>query len=141
MLRGWKLSTYGWKATIGNLNLSNGRVGKLELVGNTMDRGVDFTNTRVMESSVQPFAKGEVKAEGSSIRLRGGEAQLPDDRSDALGLPPRGKSDRERLCPEQRLNLTARSNGEVHSSDEGILDLASWGSWFLPDMFGQRRIV
>ncbi|BEP67168.1 hypothetical protein GmRootV35_16820 [Variovorax sp. V35] len=55
--------------TIGSLNVSNGRMGKLELRSNTIARSVDFTNTQVKESNVQSFAKGQAKLEGSNIKL------------------------------------------------------------------------
>lgn len=54
--------------TIGRLNLSNGRIGKLELTGNAIGRGVDFTNTQVKESKVQALAKGQAKLGGSNIK-------------------------------------------------------------------------
>ncbi|MDM0007837.1 pentapeptide repeat-containing protein [Variovorax sp. J22G73] len=53
--------------TIGSLNISHGRIGKLELVGNTIARSTDFTNTQTRENKVQPFAKGQAKLEGSNI--------------------------------------------------------------------------
>jgi len=55
--------------TIDSLELQQGRIGSLKIVGITISRSVDFTNTQVKESNVQSFAKGQAKLEGSNIKL------------------------------------------------------------------------
>lgn len=51
-----------------SLDLSNSRITKLELTGNTVARSVDFRQTHVEESKLQRFAKGQAKLEGSNIK-------------------------------------------------------------------------
>lgn len=53
---------------VDSLDLTNSRIDKVELTGNTIARGVDFTNTQVKESKVQPLAKGQAKLDGSNIK-------------------------------------------------------------------------
>ncbi|SEK15635.1 hypothetical protein SAMN05444746_11882 [Variovorax sp. OK212] len=54
--------------TFDHLDLSNSRIAKLELTGNTIARSVDFTNTQAKESKLQHLAKGQAKLEGSNIK-------------------------------------------------------------------------
>lgn len=54
--------------TFDSLDLSNSRIGKLEISGNTIARSVDFTNTQVEESKVQVLAQGQAKLNGSNIK-------------------------------------------------------------------------
>jgi uncharacterized protein YjbI with pentapeptide repeats len=56
---------------LGQVDLSNSRIDKLELTGNTISNGVDFSNTRAKESRVQALAKGQAKLDGSNIKLPG----------------------------------------------------------------------
>ncbi|MDM0099188.1 hypothetical protein QTI51_18035 [Variovorax sp. J22G73] len=51
-----------------SLDLSHSRIAKLELTGNSIARSVDLTRTQVEQSKLQPFAKGQVKLEGSNIK-------------------------------------------------------------------------
>jgi uncharacterized protein YjbI with pentapeptide repeats len=51
-----------------SLDLSNSRITKLELTGNTVARSVDFRQTHVEESKLQRFTKGQAKLEGSNIK-------------------------------------------------------------------------
>ena len=53
---------------LGSVDLSSGRIAKLEINSNTIARSVDFTNTQAEESKVQPFAKGQAKLDGSNIK-------------------------------------------------------------------------
>lgn len=55
--------------TIGSLDLSNGRIGKLELRGNLIARSVDFSNTQAKESRVRPLATGQTKLDGSNVKV------------------------------------------------------------------------
>ncbi|CAN5879675.1 hypothetical protein BH11PSE13_BH11PSE13_14220 [soil metagenome] len=55
--------------TIGSINLSNGRIGKLELSGNAIARSVDFSNTQAKESRVRPLATGQAKLDGSNVKV------------------------------------------------------------------------
>lgn len=55
--------------TIDSLELMQSRIGKLEIRDNSLARSVDFTDTQVGESNVQPLADGQAKLEGSNIRL------------------------------------------------------------------------
>ncbi|WP_304306026.1 hypothetical protein [Pseudacidovorax intermedius] len=54
---------------IDDLDLSNGRVENLEIQGNLIRRGVNFSNTQVKQSRIQPLTKAQVKLDGSNIRL------------------------------------------------------------------------
>ncbi|WP_147400509.1 hypothetical protein [Acidovorax cavernicola] len=51
-----------------SLDLSNSRIAKMAISGNTISRSVDFTNTRVKESKVQALAKGQAKLDGSNVK-------------------------------------------------------------------------
>jgi len=53
---------------IGALDLSNSRIDQLELTANTINRVVDLSNTRVKESRLQSFARGQLKLDGSNVR-------------------------------------------------------------------------
>ncbi|MBN8749883.1 MAG: hypothetical protein J0I65_20535 [Variovorax sp.] len=54
---------------IGSLDLSNSRIGQLEVSGNTISRGVDFSQTQVKQANVQLRRSDQVKLEGSNIKL------------------------------------------------------------------------
>ena len=54
---------------IDSLDLSNSRIGSLEVSGNSISRTVDFSNTQVQESKVQPLAKGQAKLDGSNVKV------------------------------------------------------------------------
>jgi len=54
---------------IGSLDLSNGRLGKFAMSGNTISRSVDFTKTQARESRVQRLANGQAKLQGSNVRV------------------------------------------------------------------------
>lgn len=54
---------------IGALDLSNSHIDQLELMGNTINRMVDLSNTQVKRSKLQSFAKGQLKLAGSNVRL------------------------------------------------------------------------
>jgi hypothetical protein len=56
--------------TIGALDIQQGRIGKLTIVGNTISRSVDFSRTQVGQSTVQSLAAGQAKLDGSNVRLR-----------------------------------------------------------------------
>lgn len=51
-----------------SLDLSHSRIAKLELTGNTVARSVDLTQTQAGQSKLQPFAKGQLKLEGSNVK-------------------------------------------------------------------------
>lgn len=55
--------------TVGSLDLSNSRIGTLELTGNTIARTVDFSNTQVKDCKVQSLAKGQAKLDGSNVKV------------------------------------------------------------------------
>lgn len=55
--------------TMESLDISNSRIEKLEVVNNRISLGVNFKNTQVKESTIQPLAKGQAKLDGSNIRL------------------------------------------------------------------------
>lgn len=54
--------------TIESLDISNSRIGQLEIVGNRISFGVNLKDTQVEESTIQPLAKGQAKLEGSNIQ-------------------------------------------------------------------------
>lgn len=56
--------------TIGSLDLQQGRIGRLTLMGNTIARSVDFSRTQVGQSSVQSLAAGQAKLDGSNVTLK-----------------------------------------------------------------------
>ncbi|CAN5879583.1 hypothetical protein BH11PSE13_BH11PSE13_14200 [soil metagenome] len=51
-----------------SVDLTNSRIEKLDLSGNTIARSVDFSNTQAKESRIQPLAKGQAKLDGSNIK-------------------------------------------------------------------------
>lgn len=55
--------------TIGSVDISNSRIGKLELSGNTISREVNLKGTHVKESKIQPLTKSQAKLDGSNIKL------------------------------------------------------------------------
>lgn len=55
--------------TIESLDISNSRIRKLDVVDNRISLGVNFKNTQVKESTIQPLAKGQAKLDGSNILL------------------------------------------------------------------------
>jgi len=54
--------------TIGSLDISNGRIGQLEVNGNSVDRSVNLAKTQVKESKIQVFAKDQAKFDGSNLK-------------------------------------------------------------------------
>ncbi|MET3514724.1 uncharacterized protein YjbI with pentapeptide repeats [Pseudacidovorax sp. 1753] len=55
--------------TIGSVDISDSRIGKLEISGNTISREVNLQGTKVKESKIQPLAKAQLKLDGANIRL------------------------------------------------------------------------
>lgn len=55
--------------TIESLDISNSRIGKLEVVDNRISLEVNLKNTQVEKSRIQPLAKGQAKLDGANIRL------------------------------------------------------------------------
>ncbi|WP_304306022.1 hypothetical protein [Pseudacidovorax intermedius] len=55
--------------TISSVDISNSRIGKLELSGNTISREVNLKGTHVKESKIQPLTKSQAKLDGSNIKL------------------------------------------------------------------------
>ncbi len=53
---------------IGSLDLSNSRIGQLEVSGNIISRGVDFSHTQAKQANVQRLRSDQAKLEGSNIK-------------------------------------------------------------------------
>ena len=54
---------------LGSLDLSNSRIGQLEVSGNIISRGVDFSHTQAKQANVQRLRSDQAKLEGSNIKL------------------------------------------------------------------------